>query len=118
MTTSIQQLAEDVDRKFRPVPHCTIKFSGFEATVGGKRDVFSGEAHISAVNPDYRGPEAWVVLSTNAKGARYQLQLPEMWDSALAFWLKKHPVLAKKIDAMLSANVGFVAMVKAKRGRA
>jgi hypothetical protein len=114
--TFIEKLAEDVDRHFKPVAHCTIKFSGFEATVGGKRDVFSGEAHISAVNPDYRGPEAWVVLSTDAKGVRYELKLTEAWDTPLAFWLKKHPILAQKIDDMLRSNVGYVAPVK--RGRA
>jgi len=107
MITAIQQLAENIDRRFSPVPTCTITFRGFDAIVGGKRDTFDGVAKISAVNPEYRGPEGWVVMDVTAKGRKHQFALPESHDAALAFWMKRNPKISADIEARLKAARDF-----------
>lgn len=102
MTTALAQLAENIDRRHF-IPVCTIAFRGYWAVVKGKRDIFDGTAKISAVNPDYRGSESWVVLKITAKGRKHQLALPEIYEAALAFWLKRNPTISKDIEARLKA---------------
>ena len=83
------------------VPSCNFPFRGFEALVKGKRDVFNGIAKISAVGPDYRGPESWVVLNVKARGVKHGFILPESHDAPLAMWIKRDQYKAKQVDAML-----------------
>ena len=80
---------------------CSYPFRGFDAVVRGKHDTFSGVAKISAVGPDYRGPEAWVVLEANAVGAKTGASLPENLEENLAAWLKKNTKMSEQIDWML-----------------
>jgi hypothetical protein len=87
------------------VPQCNFPFRGFEATVKGKRDLFTGIARISAVGPDYRGPESWVVLNVKAQGVKHGFGLPESHEPALGMWLKRNPAMSKDINQMLKMAV-------------